>query len=317
MNIEDRISLYPELSAEERAEVDDYVDLHPEWRAALDEARLWTELLEAARTLGEDPPGRDALAYYAATRNLSFENAPPVIADTVLRLRARIEADPDLSRRAETMMARKNEMDSESPAAAHFERLTGRSLADIDAALSGKESASDTRPALPRRKARSVSKWPLGRAATAVAALVAVYGLLLIAGHLSRPSHERLASFEAHEISLEGYETQRGMQRPSDSNPAIDRYLAALQELRRAETSFLGLFPSFVPERLDSAAILLSDVIEQEPQGSFLSNEATYLLGKTELARGNIDEATRALSEVVDSQGLRADDAHRILSGLN
>ncbi len=314
MNIEERIALYPELSDDERAAVEAYVEAHPEWQPAFDDARRWDDLLRAARALGEDPPGPEALAYYVATREWNFEHAPSGVKAAIRHLSRRIERDADLAKRAQSMASRKTAIESASPAPSHFERLTGHDLNE----LPSPDAVTGGTPAHAQQGGRtSDASWTFWRAAAAIAALVAVYAVLFAAGHLSRPQHERLASFEDDEVALEGYEIQRGDVRSDESDTSIIRYAEALDQLRRAESSFIGLFPSFDAERLDSAAALLGLVIENEPAESFLSSEAAYLLGKTELARGRLDAAERALMQVVDSGGRRADDARRILSELD
>lgn len=183
----------------------------------------------------------------------------------------------------------------------------------------------------------------------ALAAAV-IYALLFVGGRWARPDHERLATFTSEELELEGYDAVRGpdtngaeragengaRENGTDENgtrengraddfgvengaaangggTATAYYVRALDRLRTAETSVLGLFPRFRAEPLDSAASLLRRVIALEPDDSFLADEAHYFLGKTELARGNVAEAERELSRVATSPGVRAEDARRLL----
>src|SRR5690606_29794839 len=81
----------------------------------------------------------------------------------------------------------------------------------------------------------------------------------------------------------------------------------------QAQTGVLGLFPGFDQARLDSAATYLHEVLRLEPPESFLSSEARYLLGKTELARGNVDAAREAFLQV---RGRRRPEATELLERL-
>lgn len=325
MNIEEQITLYPELTGEERAAVEAYVEAHPEWEPALDEAKRWDQLLRDVRMLGQDPSSDEALAYYVASRKLQPERAPAAVAALVRRVEEQIDSDPNLAIRVSEMQSRMDALEQSSPAEEQFERLMrqkrsgGMESGDSPyepGIRAHREERSDRSPVEERSAGRSEVTSYLLRVAAAIVALVVVYGALYAAGHLMRPPHERLAAFDDGELTLEGYENVRGEGADAISNASIRNYLDALDELRAAESAMIGLFPRFDRERLDSAAILLREVRRMEPAESFLAGEAIFLLGKTELARGNVAAAEQAFSRVVASGGRRAADARRILVEL-
>lgn len=323
MKIEEQITLYPELSGEERAAVEHYVDEHPEWKPALAEARRWDDLLSGARALGREPSGDEALAYYVVMRRLQREQAPEEVADLIRQIEERIESDPALSARIAEMESRLHAADNASSASEQFERLTKRARGGRDRT---KGPRSPVAKPLDHSRLRSANNGATVRRSHAashgrrvlatVLVAVAVYGVLYAAGQLARAPHERLAGFQEEELMLEGFENVRGGESEDAPNSAAVAYLDALEQLRGAETSFIGLFPGFDDARLDSAAVLLNEVISSEPAESFLAGEAAFLLGKTELARGNRDAASQAFGRVLVTGGRRAPEARRILVEL-
>lgn len=307
MNIEEKIAIYPELSSKERDEVRAYVKAHPEWESALSDAARWDELLITARSLGEDESGADAIAHYVVTRDLRLDEAPPDVVNSIRSIRERVESDPEMQDEARRMSAKYAEIEAAVPARAHFERLTGH---DFDL-YTGADDAAGGAAAYQSGVGRRIGyASPLvWRVAASFVALLATYGLLFVVGETLRPQHERLASFEKDEVEVEGYGVVRS---DEELRPSNDLYLGALEQLRLAETSFIGLFPSYDQTRLDSAAGMLSQVIAYEPDGSFLEGEASYLLGKTELARGRLDAADEAFARVIAAGSRWAGEASRI-----
>ncbi len=313
MNIEERIALYPELSEEERARVRAYVDEHPEWKPAFDHATRLDELLSAARSLGDDPPSAEAIAYRIATRGLRLHDAPSDVDHNLQSLRTLISRDPELKKQSDQISRRLAELEKAVPAQAQFERLTGHDLNSY----SGVEDVSGGAAVFARNRKRSGGASPfVWRIAASLAALIAVYGILFVIGEGLRPDYERLASFEEDELVLDGYDVLRGRGDSALGNSAVDLYLGALFHLSQSEFSYLGLFPSFDDARLDSAAFMLREVIASEPAESFLAGEAAYMLGKTELARGEIGAAREALSQVVALGGRQAEEARDLLSEI-
>lgn len=340
MNIEEQLTLYPELSSEERRDVEAYVSAHPEWQSAFEEAKKWDHLLAELRHLGRDPSGDEALAYYVTTRRLQPDRAPEAVRLFLLRIEERITSDPAFAARVAKMESRMQALEEASPAAAQFEALRMRRRepskpqsrqrtprpadnrapssgasqkprsASLNASGSNGRSSGDSAAAHPRAGSSML------RAAAALAVLAALYGTLYIVGDLARPSHERLAEFTTDELSLEGYENVRGESPAGRPQSSVEHYVEALHQLRTAQKSFVGLFPSYDVQRLDSAATLLRATVEGEPEASFLAGEATFILGKTELARGNLDAAENAFRRVIAFRGRRSPEAGRLLEEI-
>ena len=340
MNIEEQLTLYPELSSDERNAVAAYVSAHPQWRPALEEAKKWDQLLAQVRRLGEDLSGDEALAYYVTTRGLQPDRAPDSVKHFVNRIEERIATEPALAARVAEMESKMRALEEGSPASAQFEalRMRHRGPSEPDSAHRTLRPARDRersqapqhgapsagangRESYGRSTRLSTAGRPqaganLRRAAAALVVAAALYGVLVVAGNLARPSHERLAEFTDVELSLEGYEHVRGDSQNGRPQSSVELYVGALHQLRTAHKSSLGLFPRYDAARLDSAAALLRATIEDEPEGSFLAGEATYLLGKTELARGNLDAAREAFERVMAARGRRSAEASQLLDEL-
>lgn len=307
--MDDKIGRYPELSPEERREVVEYVRQHPDLEPALVAIRRLDAALRAGRQFQEDPPTDEVLAFVVVMGDVDAKRMPPVLAEAVQRVRDRIGDDADARARYRRMIARRDALESQVGLPADLASLAGGGRGD---ALSG----SPGRPASKRSNGRR-------RAVRVVLGLAAAYMLLFAAGLFSRPSHERLATFTPAELTLEGYERVRGegAEAPSESTPdapsdAVGAYLAALEQLKGAERSILGLFPRYDDDRLSRAATALRSVMQMEPEASFLFSEAAFLLGKTELARGNVSAARAELRRVASSGGRHAAEASRLVAAV-
>src|SRR5690606_774982 len=181
--IENKLLLYPDLSPSEQAEVERYVERHPEWAPALAEARALHDLFRAAHPSSSKPDDA-AVADYVLARALGGPIMPERAAQHTF-VAAALAADPDLERQAQRLARTLARLaaDSEDPAA-HFERLTGRRLAPLPEAA-------------PRAPAPRVLRWhPLRLAVAACLALGVLYGALALASHLTRPERALLADLD-------------------------------------------------------------------------------------------------------------------------
>ncbi len=350
MNIEDKIRLFTELPGDERRDVERYVEAHgdeqPQLKALLQQSKRLEQLFESARRLETEPPDEEAIAFFAVMREVDRERMPSDLSNLFERLETRIDEDPDLQELLRKYEGRGAELARASDPEAQFARLSGEAVSQPGDTWTGTEGdrvdgpaadamdeAKSDRDRAPGRTDRSRARTEtdrsrrsrtrtdrspsrvLRRGAAVALAAAAVYALLFVGGRSMQPEHERLARFSSEELQLSGYSDVRGDQ---DSVPdsAAAAYIQALAYLRDSETSFLGLFPGYRQAPLDSAAVLLQEVIAREPDDSFLSDEAHYFLGKTELARGNVEEARSALQRVAQSPGMRAGEARSLIDQM-
>ncbi len=183
-----------------------------------------------------------------------------------------------------------------------------------------KERQNDAPPSsgADRPEEASVEGRARGRVVGWTAAAILGLAVLYVGSRLAQPETARLAALDANEMRVEGYGPERaaGPSAADDASPDA-LYLRALEHLRQAPASTLGLFPRYDEAELSRAADLLTRVIREAEPGSFLQLEAAYYLGKTRLAQGDRRGATQALKRVAAGQGLRAGEAVWLLQKLH
>jgi hypothetical protein len=296
--IEQKLLLYGDLTPPQRAEVEAYVRLHPEWAPLLAEAQALHRLLRTARA--DAAPDAAAVAEYVVDRALGHRPTPEAEARRVA-VEAALAEDPALERQARAMLKalEQTAAGAGDPLSA-FERLTGRRL--------GGAPPAQVRIAAPR-----VLRWrPLRLAVAACVAFVVLYGALALAGRLTLPERARLADLGDLPDAYGGLHLRSDA--PVDRT--AERYALALDALEDARTSVLGLFPRYDPAALDTAAVRLRDVVDASGADSWEGLEALYVLGKIHLYQGQDEEAIWALQSVVVLEGPHAAEARRLLDYL-
>ena len=128
-SMEDKILCYSELTAEERLEVEQYVQQHPEMQPLLEEAKAFTALLGEAHLLRTASPGDEALAYYIATRNVSPHAVPEPLDEAFAGIEQHLTDDTALRSRYAELVRRMAVLEAASDPVEQFERLSGRRLA--------------------------------------------------------------------------------------------------------------------------------------------------------------------------------------------
>lgn len=332
-SIEQALLNYDDLPASERTAVDAYLDEHPEAEAMLAEGRAIRALLEDAARAGADVPDAESLARYLASQYTAGHHAlPPDLAALGERIEAAFDEHPELERRYAMMEDRLKALTAtaESPAA-QFERLTGRPLAyelnDLAAEPVPPLPAPAPAPEPIRTRARSWRSSVTDRAAVPLlrrvtlprlalaASIIAVlfYGGLFLASQSSMTPYERLAGLNQVAEEFEGLRL-RGADGGMD--PVADRYAEALETLHDARSTTVGLFPTYDPDGLNRATVLLEEAASLgEPDGP-IALEAWFVIGKIMLYQGNVEAARDAFQAVVDQRGPSAPDAQRLLDEL-
>ncbi len=318
-----KILHYPWLSREAQREVEQEALRDPAWRELLEAIQSLTPLLQSLHLTPEDPMSEEMLAFYLVTRRLSDRPLPPSLATLFARLEAQLEADPTLRRRCEEMARQLDALVRKFDAPAHFERLTGRSLEretepvpavaeesafyEVPARRPEIAGAPD-RPA--RRPARrSAWRW-VERGAFMVVVLSVIYGGLFWWSRAAQSELERLGFIAPAQLEVEQY---RGEAAPGTSE-AERTYQEALQEIRAAYRSYLGLFPHYDAERLARAESLLVAVVTTAPKSSPLRQEAQWLLGKVRLLRHDVDGARQVLQDLAAQEGPYTEAARQLLA---
>ena len=301
----DRLSEYPSLSPPERDAVDAYVEAHPEWAPALDEARDLAAVLDRAR--GGLRPVDVAEAVAGATRGRPLD----------AEVAAALEADAGLRAHAETVRSRIDALDAErEDPVAQFERLTARADRAAEPSVDrGARAPSRTttdrapdRAAAPPARSRALRLVrPLAYAA---AVLVAAYGALFLVSTQSVSDRDRLADLS----SLSEYEPLRLRGGEADDlDGRLDEVLDGVDDARR---SVLGLFPRYDEVELDAVAVALEDVVSAAAAGSAIHEEALFALARVRFFQGRTTAARGALEALVERRGARAAEARRLLDAL-
>ncbi|NBB87417.1 MAG: hypothetical protein GVY12_14510 [Bacteroidetes bacterium] len=312
--IKEKILVFHSLSADEQAAVRTYVAEHPEWEPALALAEDLTDLLQAAQGLTAEPPSQDMLAHLLVAEASGAEPLPPAMADAWARAEEALAADPAYREHYEALVARLKALSAEADPAAHFARLSGHT---VEPAAQEPAAASRANDRPPTR--RGLLHSPVRFVLATVACILVVYGALWGVSELTTPTHERLAAIDTDELYLEGFNRaamRSGNEAASAASSPDALYLQALEQLRGARTSILGLFPRYDDAALSEAEGLLNEVIAAEEVGSFVQLDAYYFLGKIHLARGDKPAAREALLRVVRGEGRNARAASDILQHL-
>ncbi|MFB6098471.1 MAG: hypothetical protein ABEK84_05055 [Salinibacter sp.] len=316
-DVEEQILSYPHLSAEEKREVEAYVESNPEWSALLQDVRSLERLSSDMRP---DLPSDALLATYVRVQHLQSE-VPPRLQTAFAELEARLEENADLRREVETARRRLEEAEAVVDPVSHFETLTGHSLEEK---TEEHEETTDSEAREDRSTVPSVIEVFLElprlvrRGAVVVVLLAGLYGGLYGVSRATQSTLDRLATIEVSSQVVENYATtDLRSPRPGTGTLSVDdQYLKALSALRGAQRSTLGLFPRYNAETLTQAERQLKRVLEQVKPRSFLALEARFYLGKIALAQNEVDAARAHFKAVVKGEGRKAQEAHRILKIL-
>jgi len=319
-NIEQQILRFNELSMEEQQAIEAYVEMHPEWRSFWEEVKALHALREEMQ-LFQDVDD-EALAYYVVAQHFDVVGDSAALQRVFDRVEERLSNDPGLHARYSELVQRLENLTATLDPIAQFEELSGFCLSPEE----GVEAASGApgREAVPGARSssrRSAPIFTLSRAvrwaAAAVVLVAAVYGALFTVSYFTQSRIEQLALVDLSETEIGGYQlVTRGGQASIDSLSTDALYLHALQTLRAARITTLGLFPRYDRQRLTEAEDLLQRVIEREPSRSFLQIEAYFFLGKVHLAQGEIEAARSNFQTVIHHEGRRTQEAVEILTVL-
>lgn len=130
MDIEAKILDFPDLSPDEKAEVEAYVADHTVWKPLLNDVKRLTNWVQDAQAL-HDPYHDEAIALYAVAQRMHPEHVPSPVAPVFDQIERLLDTDADVRRRYEDAIQRLDDLETAVDPVAHFESLTGHSLSDI------------------------------------------------------------------------------------------------------------------------------------------------------------------------------------------
>lgn len=312
-SLSERLDDYPDLPPDERAAVDRDVAASgsPDDTRRLSEERSLAAVLDAAATarLGR-PVTADHVADVLADASLGIDHPDAA------RVRAAIDADPELKAAADRIRARLDARPARTEAPEEqFERLFGAELpahaelAEIAEAPArrtrpDRAAASDRAAAAPAR-ARFAS---MRRALVLAAGVVVAYGALFAVSESQRTDRARVADLK--DLADYAPATTRGA---DGSDRLSERLDAALDAVVEARQTTLGLFPHFDAPALDAAATEISAVIGESAPGTTVSQEARLALARVRLYQNRDADAVRLLGALVRERSYRAPEARRLL----
>ena len=323
-NIEEQLLFYSELTPEERLQVDQQVQQHPELIAQLEAAKAFAALIKDAQLLQANPPGDEALAYYIATHRVSRQPLSAPLQEAFGRIEAALANDATLRARYVELVRRMATLEAASDPISQFEQLSGHQLPQTSyeaELLNGEENTPSPVPfeimKPPDRRPVLRRLWVRGRLAMAAVTLgVVLYGSLGLVSHFSQSDLDRLVDLDEEMFALDDTRV-RGDAGADDQDTADALYKRALPLLREARITILGLFPHYNAASLLEAADLLERVVQKEEEYSILRAEANYFLAQIRLAQKNTEGAKVALQAVIDGPGLWVREAQTQLDEIN
>ena len=320
MNLRDALDRYPDLTPDERRQVDARVRAEaPHYADDLRWMQRLTTLLSSLRSGSTTPYVDDDTVAHLVASELIGGPQSRAVDETWSHLRERMERDGDLRARVDSARAHAERMEraSEDPIAA-FERLSGHSLSEprkveVERIAPGRRAGD--RAAAPRARTR---RHAFARYALMVGfVLVGLYGVLGIASRSSLSELQMMGVPGDGVYQMGREQVFRGDVRVPgpDSNDA--RFRQAINLIQDARQTTIGLFPRYDGAKLSEARTLLQTIRETEEENSFLHLEALYLLGKTLLLQEDADAAQVVFTELNERGTRYADEVQRILATLS
>ncbi|PEN12545.1 hypothetical protein CRI94_13545 [Longibacter salinarum] len=145
-----------------------------------------------------------------------------------------------------------------------------------------------------------------------------LYASALGVDRATRSPLDQLAALDVSETRIEGYRMNvaDSLAAQNDTVSTDRLFLQALNQLREARTTTLGLFPRYEEVPLARSMSLLEEVIERESSASFLGLEARFFLAKAFLAQEKPDAARDQLQVLARRDNRRAAEAVQMLKRL-
>ncbi len=105
---------------------------------------------------------------------------------------------------------------------------------------------------------------------------------------------------------------------PNDESVFYSEYLLGLSYLLTSEKSFVGLYRTHIPEKLDSAILHLNHSIEKinNPAFNNIKLNSYYYIGKAYLLKNEIETGKEYLKKVISGKGKYSEKAEKILASL-
>ena len=330
-NIEEKICEYGALELEEQQEIDRYVEIHPEYASLLADMKKMYAMFNAAGLLDSGEPDDAALAYYVMHETMQAKRAASALASPLTRffeqIRSRLNNDSNVHARYLIIKTRMESLAAEMDPVAHFEQLTGNSVASIPSAkeslptglISGKRNGSqDTgnrsdRPPVVREPAARGGRHKF----YVLAAVVA--GMLIV---LNMNRSDRLGYVSPGNIALEMPAGMRGIGQVevrdrdevrSGLSPDVqedwERFRDATEKTTAAQSVYLGIYYTSDQSALEEARQLFEGILNQEHVDPRLRGYTMFMLAKINIVLNEKTRAAALLTSITEDTTMEKNDA--------
>lgn len=298
------------------------------------QGRLFLSMMSDTRRFLEGPLREDHLELYF--RYPDLEKAPEPLRPLLASLKEKVETEErwqqEVAEAAAHLKTFKPIQDKD-----YFERLSGHQLKDIHLAAEAYRRAT-TAPItklqiLPEKNlesSRSRKRLPIDLSYLrnpqfyryAIAACFVFFAgvfSLRYYNAVNEPLLSRLASVEAYEKDMKPLSTRAN----SPSLRSDQAFQEGLRMLKSARYHKWGLFIAYDHGKLTEALAQLQTVIREEKKRASHEEptpvwlDAQFFLAKAYLGLGNTSAAREALKQVVQLDGMWADEAQRLLNQLD
>lgn len=309
---------YGQLSPEERANVDSYIEAHPEYKPFLAESKTLYRLIEEAGLFAQGAPHDVALACLIADNLMVEEPLPEILQRSYERLKKKVDTMPHVKERYNEIRLRMEKIASNTDPVSQFENLSGYDL-ELDFAESQQEDSAPQRTRIRMKDRSSVARtrivWPslTGRQWSFVAtAVVLVFSVTWFSNRVARNAYT-----DPEVLLVNGYnQGTRGLDSFSKPVSSDILFLFGQRALYEAQHKWLGLYVSYDEEELVRSEEFFTQVIEDPNVSSFIKEEAMYLLGKVYMAQKNSTSARSILEDIVELRSRRSEEASTLLDVL-
>lgn len=283
---------YGLLEADKKAEIDQFVLEHPEYKSDLDDVKEVYKLLASTGLLEDDEALSVPLAYYVFKNQGLFDNPNSILATTFSRLEKKMAEDEVVRQKYYQIRDRIELLAVRNDPVAQFEKLVGKSIEDYPVYQVEKQTKnnniSNVREARPLYERKSVRR---------VASLLVAGLLVLVAFNFY--TEQSLELLESEHIQIHLSDKLRGQKNDGDdvqryggfTETLYDDFKEGVQLLMDARGSWLGLFTYYDSAKLNQSRLMLESVWRQSSKDSAFEKEVRFVLGKVYLAEGKVEEA--------------------------
>lgn len=297
--VKEWIMNYAAYEPHEKRDVEDFVDLHPEWEPIFRKAKKWERVLSSARIASSPDHDLDILPYALVADRGHWPKSARALKEFVMRLLTRSDRVPQLADYRRELEQRKATLESHTNVFEHFQRVTGVQMrVDLVSGSLFKISQEHLNPGSLVHAAQKLGS----RIVRAFALTVGIYLLLFAISTLRQSPAERMAHLSSSDYAwTELGVTSRGSAEWEKS--MVLRYNEALNLARSSSESFMGLFPSYDMSMLRRARDVLKAAMTAQSEREVVPAAAYRTLAKIHFLLGERVQSLDALKRAIILEG--------------